>query len=144
MPLKVGINGFGRIGRLVFRAGVSNPNIEFVGRVSNEELRQLYSEARAFIFSAEEDAGIMPLEAMACGTPVIAYGKGGALETVIENHTGEFFYEQTAEAVADKVKNFDAAKYESKNLVDHAKKFDKKIFKQKIKDFVEEKYAHRT
>ena len=89
----------------------AGPNVEFVGEVPRERLRDLLRGARAFVFAAEEDFGILPVEAQACGTPVIAYGRGGALETVrdVENGTatGMFFGEQTAEAIAAAVRAFD-------------------------------------
>ncbi|MBI2607562.1 MAG: glycosyltransferase [Candidatus Doudnabacteria bacterium] len=120
---------------------MARSNIEFLGRVSDEELRRRYSEAQAFIFPAEEDAGIMVLEAQACGTPVIAYKAGGALETVVEGETGEFFEHQTAESLKAIVKKFDAKKYNSVSVRDNALRFDKKIFQQRIINFVEQKYS---
>ena len=89
----------------------AGPNVELVGEVPRERLRELLRGARAFVFAAEEDFGILPVEAQACGTPVIAYGRGGALETVregeAETKTGMFFGVQTAEAIADAVRAFD-------------------------------------
>ena len=91
----------------------AGPNVEFVGEVPQERLRELLRGARAFVFAAEEDFGILPVEAQACGTPVIAYGRGGALETVREGGTGTatgmFFGAQTAEAIAAAVRAFDGA-----------------------------------
>jgi glycosyltransferase involved in cell wall biosynthesis len=91
----------------------AGPNVEFVGEVPRERLRELLRGARAFVFAAEEDFGILPVEAQACGTPVIAYGRGGALETVREGEagtaTGMFFGAQTAEAIAAAVRAFDQA-----------------------------------
>lgn len=89
----------------------AGPNAEFVGEVSRERLRELLRGARAFVFAAEEDFGILPVEAQACGTPVIAYGRGGSLETVrasgTDAATGMFFFAQTAEAIVDAVRRFD-------------------------------------
>ncbi|MBI2356403.1 MAG: glycosyltransferase [Candidatus Doudnabacteria bacterium] len=136
LPLKVAGSGTTSV-RL---RAIARSNIEFLGRVSDEELRQRYSEALAFIFPAEEDAGIMPLEAQACGTPVIAYRAGGALETVREGVTGEFFDRQTPEALKTVLKDFDPKKYNPQVIRQHALQFDKKIFQQKIKSFVEEKF----
>lgn len=112
-------------------------NIEFLGRVSDAELRRRFAESKAFIFPAEEDAGIMPLEAQACGTPVIAYGKGGALETVVRGVTGEFFPEQTTDSLIKTLREFDPAKYDASVIRAHALKFDKKVFQARIKDFIE-------
>lgn len=119
---------------------IARSNVEFLGRVSDEELRQRYSEALAFIFPAEEDAGIMPLEAQACGTPVIAYRAGGALETVKEGITGEFFDQQTSESLKKVIEHFDTSMYRSEVIREHALQYDKKIFQERIKNFVEEKY----
>jgi glycosyltransferase involved in cell wall biosynthesis len=89
----------------------AGPNAEFVGEVSRERLRELLRRARAFVFAAEEDFGILPVEAQACGTPVIAYGRGGSLETVrasgTDAATGMFFSAQTAGAIVDAVWRFD-------------------------------------
>ena len=91
----------------------AGPNVEFVGEVPRERLRDLLRGARAFVFAAEEDFGILPVEAQACGTPVIAYGRGGALETVRDDGTGTatgmFFGEPTAEAITAAVRAFDEA-----------------------------------
>jgi len=91
----------------------AGPEVEFVGEVPRERLRELLRGARAFVFAAEEDFGILPVEAQACGTPVIAYGRGGALETVrggeTATATGMFFDAQTAAAITAAVLAFDAA-----------------------------------
>ena len=137
LPLKVAGSGT-TSGKL---RAMARSNIEFLGRVSDEELRRRYSEAQAFIFPAEEDAGIMVLEAQACGTPVIAYRAGGVLETVKEGVTGEFFNQQSAESLKAVLRTFDPGKYDPNTIREHAQKFDKKIFKEKIRSFVEEKYS---
>lgn len=111
-------------------------NIVFLGRVNDKKLAKLYSEAKAYIFPPEEDFGITPLEAMVSGTPVIAYGKGGALETVINNKTGIFFDKQEPESLAKAIKKFEKLTFNKKNIVEHAKKFDKKIFKSQIKEYI--------
>jgi len=91
----------------------AGPNVEFVGEVPRERLRELLRGARAFVFAAEEDFGILPVEAQACGTPVIAYGRGGSLETVradgTDAATGMFFSAQTAGAIVDAVRRSDTA-----------------------------------
>ena len=88
---------------------VAGPNVRVLGSASREVLRDHLRRARAFVFAADEDFGILPVESQACGTPVIAYGVGGALETVVEGRTGLFFGEQTAEAIAGAVRRFEAA-----------------------------------
>ena len=87
---RVGLEGLRRL---------AGPNIEFLGRCSDDTLRQHYRACRFLLFPGEEDYGIVPVEAMACGTPVIAYRKGGATETVVEGETGLFFDSQTPEAL---------------------------------------------
>ncbi|HSX41941.1 MAG TPA: glycosyltransferase [Candidatus Saccharimonadales bacterium] len=116
---------------------IAGPTVEFTGRVSDEELNGLYSNCLAFIFPPKEDAGITPLEAMASGRPVIAYAEGGALESVVAGETGEFFQEQTVESLAAAIKNFDASKYDSQKIRAHAMKFDKEVFKQKIRQIID-------
>jgi len=89
-------------GRVMAAAG---PNVTMLGRVDNDRLRHELRRARAFLFAAEEDFGILPVEAQACGTPVIALGRGGALETVT-SATGRFFGEATPDAIAAAVRDF--------------------------------------
>ena len=91
------------------------------------------------MFAAEEDAGIVLIEANACGTPVIAFKAGGAKEMVKENITGMFFNEQTADSLMEALKNFDVTKFDPLKLREHAEKFSKKFFQQKIKNFVDVK-----
>ncbi|GGL77371.1 glycosyltransferase [Wenxinia marina] len=86
----------------------ASANVSFRGRVGAEELTQLYQNCRALIFPAEEDFGIVPLEAMACGRPVIAYGRGGALDSVREGETGTFFDAQTPDSLVGAVRRFEA------------------------------------
>jgi glycosyltransferase involved in cell wall biosynthesis len=136
LPLKIA--GTGRAVQKL--RAIAGPTIQFIGRVSDEELRDLYSGAQAFIYPQEEDFGIMPLEAMACGTPVIAYGKGGVLETVISDKTGIFFDSQTPEEIIKAMQKFQTVKFSSEDLFDRAQEFSKGVFENKIKDFVE---SHR-
>lgn len=115
----------------------SSDNIRFLGRVGDAELRGLYANARALIFPGEEDFGIIPLEAQACGTPVIAYGRGGATETVLgldqPDPTGVFFYPQTAEALLGAVHRFEASdRFAKTGLLDHAATFSEEIFRNKL------------
>lgn len=85
---------------------IATSNVSFTGFIETPKLRQLMASARAFVFAAEEDFGIVPVEAQSEGTPVIAYGRGGCLETVVPGQTGIFFYEQTPEAISQAVKTF--------------------------------------
>lgn len=123
-----------------FLEAMAGPSVQFLGRVSNEVIKEHYSKCKAFLFPGEEDFGITPLEAQASGRPVIAYGKGGALETVIENETGVFFYEQTPNAMIEAIQQFKDLTFDKNKLRAHAMEFDESIFKSKIKKFVNEKY----
>lgn len=111
-------------------------NIKFIGRVSEDELPNYYANCKALIFPQEEDFGIVPVEAMASGRPVIAYRKGGALETVIEGKTGLFFNEQTMESLIEAVKNFDEGRFDPERIRRHAEKFDSSVFKTKISESI--------
>jgi glycosyltransferase involved in cell wall biosynthesis len=123
---------------------IAKSNIEFVGYVENKKLRSLMQKAKAFVFAAEEDFGIIPVEAQACGTPVIALSKGGTLETVVDNDTGIFFDEQSSEKIKEAVINFGSKKFDPKIIREHAVLFSKKRFEKEIKEFVEAKYkAHQ-
>jgi len=116
----------------------ATPNIEFLGYVSDKELNYYLSHAKAFIFAAEEDFGILPVEAQACGTPVIAYRKGGVLETVVENKTGIFFQEQTEESLIEAVKLFEKKEdnFDPRIIRKHAEKFSVENFKKKFLEFL--------
>ena len=128
------------IDRLKDLAG-NNKNIEFIGRVSDEEMAKLYRKCIAFLNPQEEDFGITTVEAMASGRPVIAYKRGGATETVVEDVTGTFFKEQTPEAIIETIKNFDPDKYNPQEIRERAMWFSTDGFKSKIKNFIEEEYG---
>jgi glycosyltransferase involved in cell wall biosynthesis len=115
--------------------------ITFLGHVPDNQLNEIYEKARALIFPQTEDFGITPLEAMSCGKPIIAYGDGGALETVIPGTTGLFFYEQTKESLKQAVLEFGAMKFSASAIRKHAGKFDKKIFEDNLKQYLEEKWG---
>ena len=124
---------------------MAGPNVRFLGRVPEGELRELFSRCRAFIFPGLEDFGIAPVEAQAAGRPVIAYAGGGALETVVEGVTGAFFHQQTPEALIEVVQKFDDKAYDPTAIRRHAQRFDKRVFKRRLREFVEEKLAeHRN
>lgn len=118
---------------------LAKPNIRFLGFVPEEQLVRIYARCRALIFPGEEDFGLTPLEANASGRPVIAYAGGGALETVIEGVTGVFFREATAAALAEAVKNITFNAFDPVAMRAHAMKFDKEIFREKIRSFLSEK-----
>lgn len=119
---------------------MAKDNIKFLGRESDRVIKEHYAKCRAFLFTGEEDFGITPLEAMASGRPVIAYRKGGSLETVVEDKTGVFFDNQTCEDLLDAIKKFEIMNFDKNEIRKHAETFDEPIFKERIKSFVDEKY----
>ena len=118
---------------------MAGTNVEFLGRASDIVMKECYAKCRALIFPGEEDFGITPLEAMASGRPVIAYGKGGALETVVDGKTGLFFEKQSVESLIEAMEKFKTMNFDKAELRKYAEKFDDEVFKKKIKEFVEEK-----
>lgn len=109
-------------------------NVEFVGRVSREEMRRLCGEARALLFPGVEDFGIIPVEAQAAGTPVVAYGVGGALETVLAGKTGLFFERGTADSLADAILEFERRSWSPEDCMANADRFSAESFRRKFKE----------
>ncbi len=120
-------------------------NVELLGYQDDATLKKYLQRAQAFIFPSLEDFGILPVEAQACGTPVIAYGKGGALETVIEGTTGLFFREPTAASLVKAIQTFEQTKEHFRPSVirAHAETFSEEHFQRAFKHFVDMSYAHR-
>lgn len=116
---------------------IAGPTVEVLGWVSNEDLRELYRNCTALIFPPEEDFGIAPLEANACGKPVIAFAKGGALETVVAGKTGEFFHEQTPESLIESMRRFNAKSYDPEVIRGHACGFGNARFAQEFQDEIQ-------
>jgi glycosyltransferase involved in cell wall biosynthesis len=117
-------------------------NIELMGYQSDEVMIKMMQKAKAFVFAAEEDFGITPVEAQACGTPVICLGKGGTKETVIDMKTGVHFMEQSVEALFEAIDKFEknSDSFEPQKIRENALRFSKERFEKEIKEFVEEKY----
>jgi glycosyltransferase involved in cell wall biosynthesis len=111
---------------------LGGPGVEFVGRVDDATLRSYYARCRALLFTGEEDFGIVPLEAMACGRPVIAFGRGGALETVAPGVSGLHFAEQTAGSVQEAILRFEAQEhaFDPKIIARHAANFSTAVFRR--------------
>ena len=107
-------------------------DILFTGRAPREKLRELYAGARALLFPGVEDFGIVPVEAQAAGTPVIALGCGGALETVEDGKTGLFFKEQTADSLCAAIEEFESRRFVRAAITEHAKAFSPEKFRSKL------------
>ena len=120
---------------------MAGPTVQFVGKVSEEHLKRMYSECQALLFPQEEDFGLTAVEVQAAGRPVIAYGAGGALETVVNNRTGIFFREQTPASLADAMQRAEGKRWMSKVIQKHAERFDIEKFKKDFLGMVMAKYA---
>ncbi len=130
--------GGGATASLRERAG---PNVTFLGTVDDATMADRFAKCRALVFPGVEDCGIVPLEVMASGRPVIAFGRGGVAETVADGETGLFFHEQTAEALNDAVDRFEASAgaFEPEAIRRHARKFGGVEFEQKLAAFIFDK-----
>ncbi|MCP5003763.1 MAG: glycosyltransferase family 4 protein [Planctomycetes bacterium] len=150
MPLKI-IGSGQEEKRLQKLAG---DNIELMGWQSDEVVRDHYAHCKALIFPGVEDFGIVPLEAQACGKPVIAYGFGGVLDTIVplddgepgkagDNATGIFFYHQDSESLLRAVLRFEDNKdaFHKEIIREHAMSFDRAIFKDNMKNYIEDEYS---
>jgi glycosyltransferase involved in cell wall biosynthesis len=118
---------------------LAGPTITFTGRASLQQLQEHFSACRALVFPGQEDFGIVPLEVMAAGRPVIAYGRGGALETVVDGHTGIFFDEQSTDALVAAVQRFETMGSQLEDraaMRAHAQRFSTESFKSKIHAFI--------
>jgi glycosyltransferase involved in cell wall biosynthesis len=115
---------------------LAGDSVEILGKVSDTELIELYAQAKAFIHPQEEDFGITPVESMASGTPVIAYGVGGATETVIHKKTGYLFNKQTPDALVHAIDEFEKLQFNPQAIRQHALNFDKKKFKAELHQLI--------
>jgi glycosyltransferase involved in cell wall biosynthesis len=122
---------------------LATPNVHILGHQTMDQLVGYMQRARAFLFAAQEDFGISPVEAQACGTPVIAYGRGGALETIRGQHephpTGFFFHGQTPEAIVNSVLEFERTEgdFTPRACRENAERFSVDVFRQRYRDFVQ-------
>lgn len=119
-------------------------NIRFVKDLSDEELAACYQKALALVFPGEEDFGLVVVESLASGTPVIAYKKGGALDIVEDGKTGVFFNSQKVEAIVEAVKRFESLSFKRKDLIESARRFSKERFKKEFLDLVNKKLYYKT
>ncbi|MDM8526779.1 glycosyltransferase [Anaerolineales bacterium HSG24] len=120
---------------------MAGPTIQFTGRLPIGEVVRLMATCRAFFFPGFEDFGIAPVEAQAAGRPVIAFAKGGALDTVIEGLTGLFFYEQTIKALMAAIEQFETIQFDSAIIRTNAERFSETRFRREIISFIEETLA---
>lgn len=122
---------------------MAGPTITFHGYAEKEELQKLYASSIATIFPGDEDFGLVPLESMASGTPVIAFRSGGAMETIIEGQTGTFFDEPTAESLSKVLERFDQKKFSEEACKNQAKRFSRKEFEAELLKAIEQ-CIHRS
>jgi len=120
---------------------LAGPTIRFLGRLSDAEVLSYYKHCRAFLFPGEEDFGITPLEAQASGRPVLAYGAGGALASVVDGVTGIFFHQQTVESLANALASFNEWAYDPQTIRNHALEFDMPRFHRRILQFIAAKMS---
>jgi glycosyltransferase involved in cell wall biosynthesis len=116
--------------------GLAKPNIKFLGKLTDDEIVKYYSRCRAYILPGEEDFGLTPVEAQACGRPVIAFRAGGALESVSEGITGLFFDKAEKRSLIEAVHRSEKMSFDPAKIRAHALMFDKEVFKRKMGDFI--------
>lgn len=148
--IDVAIRAFAQTGRRLVVIGqgerlphlekLATPNVEFLGYQPDEVVRDYYSRCRALVFPGEEDLGLTPVEAQACGRPVIAYAAGGSLETVRDGETGVFFHAQTPEALLEAVERFEGLDFDPAAIRANAERFDARFFAERIRRCVAEKH----
>ena len=136
LPLKI----VGEGGELEHLKEMAKSNIQFLGRVPENELSLMYENCKALIFPQFEDFGIIPVEAMACGRPVICFAKGGALETVIDKKTGIYFQDQTSESLNHGIKEFLETEFDFKKIRAHCEKFSGEKFEAHFSQYVRKTY----
>jgi len=135
-PIKI----FGDGPELDYLKTIAKSNIQFLGRINEVEKAELLCHAKAFIHPQVEDLGITPIESMAAGRPVIAFGVGGVTETVVPGETGTFFSEQSWESLFEAVLNFEAENWDPNHIREHAEQFSTDHFKDKISRYVDDRY----
>lgn len=119
---------------------LAGPTVEFLGRVSDKEMEQAYSHAKAFLFPGVEDFGMTPVEAMSAGVPVLAYGVGGGTESVVDGQTGLLFHEQTVEGLMGCIERFEreGVSLSRHEIHEYSKRFSEECFKRELGAFIQE------
>jgi glycosyltransferase involved in cell wall biosynthesis len=135
MPLRIAGAGPER-DRLAKFAAQHSADVEFLGRLEDEDIRSLYRRAAAVLLPGEEDFGIVPVEAQACGRPVVALARGGALETVVDGITGVLVNDPAPEALADGIRRAMRTSFDSAAIREHATRFDTTVFARSIQDAI--------
>jgi glycosyltransferase involved in cell wall biosynthesis len=123
---------------------IAGPSVKFAGRLSDREVERTVADCKALLFPGEEDFGMAPLELAAAGKPTIAYGAGGALETVIDEKTGLFFSEQTPESLADAIVRFEKRTFSPRVLRAHAERFSIAVFQTRMREFLKRAGVHSS
>lgn len=151
--IDLAVEAFNRLGLPLVIAGdgrdrerleaLAGPTVTFLGRVPDDDLPELFARCRAYVLPGVEDFAIAPVQAQAAGRPVIAFGAGGALDTVVDGRTGVFFHEPTPEALAAAVRSFEPQGIAPHACVQNAARFDVSVFKKEIGRFVEEVMERR-
>jgi glycosyltransferase involved in cell wall biosynthesis len=149
--IDLAVEAFNRLGRPLWIAGdgperrrlqaVAGPNIRFLGALPREQIREAMRGCRALIFPGKEDFGITPVEAQSTGRPVVAYGRGGALESVIDGVTGALFEEQSAESLCQAVGRVEGLQFDRDVIRQHALQFDRELFCRRMVAFVDDKWG---
>ena len=137
MGRRIVVVGNGNLRATLERQYGANPFVKFLGHVSDKELKTAYGGAKALLFPGLEDFGIVPVEAQAAGTPVIAFGQGGALETIRDGETGIFFKEQSVEALCQAIEEFEAQNFNLDLCVKNSKRFDCNSFFKGMKNVLQ-------
>ena len=138
LPFKLVIIGRGRDADFFRKLAKNSSNIKFVSQVSDDSLVDYYQNCSALICPQLEDYGLSALEAQACGKPVIAYGRGGNTETIINGKTGIFFNEQTSDSLSIAIKQFSKIKINSRTIRQHALKFSDRHFMLNFKQTIDQ------
>lgn len=141
MQLKLIVIGGGEM--LKEARAIAGPTVTVMGPQPFDVLRHHYARCRALIFPGEEDFGMVPVEAMASGRPVIAFAAGGALETVVPGLSGAFFAEQSIEAITNAVRSFDPDQIDPHAIAAHAQQFNRHIFKTRMRETIDALFSAR-